>query len=655
MNTHPKPISRRTILRGLGVSLSLPWLEAMGPQNAWAEAAEPETVAPNRMAFLYVPNGKHMPDWTPQQTGGNFELSPILEPLAAVKHQLQVLTGLTADKARPYGDGGGGHARAMAAFLTGVHPNKTDGTDIRAGVSVDQAAAAQIGERTRLASLEIGTETGAMAGNCDSGYSCVYSSTMSWRSATQPLPKEVNPKLVFERLFGNSADPEKKKRDARRKSILDYVHEDSKSFANQLAKNDMRKLDEYFTAIRDIELRMERAEKLPPVKTPDYPAPTGVPTVYEEHIRLMCDLVVLAFQADVTRVATFVLANEASNKPYSFIDVAEGHHDLSHHGGDAAKQEKITKINLFHIRQLAYLLERMDEIQEGDGTLLDHSMIAYGSGIHDGNAHNHEDLPILLAGGGSGTLTPGRHVRFEKETPLNNLWMSMLNRMDVTVEKLGDSTGTLPELFDANAKPTSRPIPQVAAFPKPLMCSPGELLLEDSFTNGAHSKDWFRITGKFDVSGGQLKCAELPSDMHHSELSTGPTGPLKANDFVIQFSFKLDGARMLGIGLENPKGHVARAMATPDGFEIMKWKGHKDVREFKFKRGTWHNALVEIHGSEMVAQFDDQPPLYFEDKGLIVDKPRLVLINYGRHAWFDDIKVWKAEPNDTWPAKRAEL
>ena len=655
MKTHASIISRRTILRGLGVSLSLPWLEAMGPQTAWSEAADPVSVAPNRMAFLYVPNGKHMPDWTPKQIGNTFELSPILQPLAAVKHQLQVLTGLTADKARPYGDGGGGHARAMAAFLTGAHPNKTDGTDIRAGVSVDQAAAARIGQQTRLASLEIGTEAGAMAGNCDSGYSCVYSSTMSWRSATQPLPKEVNPKLVFERLFGNSADPSKKKRDARRRSILDYVREDSKSFANQLAKNDIRKLDEYFTAIRDIELRMERAEKLPPVKAPDYPAPIGVPAVYEEHIRLMCDLIVLAFQADVTRIATFVLANEASNKPYPFVNVAEGHHDLSHHGGDAAKQAKITKINLFHTKQLAYLLERMDEIQEGDGTLLDHSMIAYGSGIHDGNAHNHEDLPILLAGGGSGTLTPGRHVQFKKETPLNNLWMSMLNRMDVTVEKLGDSTGSLPELFDASAVPTPKPVPKVAAFPKPLMCTPAEVLVEDTYSNGKHSKDWFRITGKFDVVGSQLKCSELEKDMHHSELSTGPTGPLKANDLVIQFSFKLDGASMLGIGLENPKGHVARAMAKPDGFEIMKWGGQKDARTFKFKRGTWHNAVVEIHGAEMVAQFDDQPPLYIEDEGLKIEKPRLVLINYGRFAWFDNVKVSKASPSDGWSATRAQL
>ena len=446
MPTHARELSRRTMLRGLGISLSLPWLEAMGPMTAWSEDAASKTVAPNRLAILYVPNGKHMADWTPAQEGADFDLPPTLAPLAPVKNKLLVLSGLTADKARPHGDGGGDHARALAAFLTGSQPYKTDGTNIRAGVSVDQAAAAQIGDRTRLASLELGCEHGSMAGNCDSGYSCVYSSTMSWMSPTQPLPKEVNPKLVFERLFATAPDARRAERNARRKSILDYVREDTAGLSQRLGSNDVRKLDEYFTSIRDIELRIERAEKLPPVKTPDYAVPTGVPAAYDEHIRVMCDLMVLAFQADLTRVATFVLANEGSNKPYPFIDVPDGHHDLSHHGGDAAKQAKIQKINLFHTQQLAYLLEKMEAVTEGDGTLLDHATVAYGSGIHDGNAHNHDNLPIVVAGAGCGTLKTGRHVRYPKETPLTNLWMSLLNRMDATVEKLGDSTGTLPDL-----------------------------------------------------------------------------------------------------------------------------------------------------------------------------------------------------------------
>jgi hypothetical protein len=398
------------------------------------------------MAFLYVPNGVNMADWTPQQEGVDYQLPAILEPLSGVRQKLQVLSGLTADKARPHGDGGGDHARALSAFLTGSQAFKTDGTNIRLGVSVDQAAAARVGDRTRLSSLEIGCEQGAMAGNCDSGYSCVYSSTMAWRSATQPLPKEVNPKLVFDRLFAADQSPDRVRRDARRRSILDYVREDSRQLSLQLTVNDNRKLDEYFTAIREIELRIERAEKLPPVKTPDYPAPSGIPAEYETHIRLMCDLMTLAFQADVTRVVTFVLANEGSNRPYPFIEVPEGHHDLSHHGNDAAKKEKIRRINLFHMRQLAYLLEKLNGVQEGDGSLLDHCMLAYGSGIHDGNAHNHEDLPLVLAGGGCGTLTPGRHVKFATETPLSNLWLSMLARMEVSWDRLGDSTGPLGNL-----------------------------------------------------------------------------------------------------------------------------------------------------------------------------------------------------------------
>jgi len=440
-----KPIVRRTLLRGVGVTMSLPLLEGMTGMSSWAQDSVPRP--PNRMAFLYVPNGKNMADWTPKTPGADFELTPILEPLSAVKNKLLVVSGLTAAGARAYADGGGDHARALSAFLTGARPLKTDGVNIRNGVSVDQVAAARVGDQTRLASLEIGTEAGAMAGNCDSGYSCVYSSTMSWRSATQPLPKEVNPKVVFDRLFGGNNDPSKAKRDARRKSILDFVREDSKMLSGRLAANDARKLDEYFASIRDIEIRIERSEKLPPVKTPDYPAPTSIPAVYEEHIRLMADLMVLAFQADVTRVITFVLANEGSNKSYGFIDVPEGHHDLSHHGGDGGKQSKLRQINIFHTKQLAYFLNKLDSIKESEGTLLDHSMIAYGSGIHDGNAHNHEDLPVLVAGGGSGSIKTGRYLAFPKETPISNLWLSMLDRMEVDLEKLGDSQGHLPDLM----------------------------------------------------------------------------------------------------------------------------------------------------------------------------------------------------------------
>jgi hypothetical protein len=441
MTTHR--ISRRTVLRGLGAAVALPWLEAMGPLSGWASAAPGERPTPTRMAFLYVPNGVNMPDWRPKKDGGDFELPTTLEPLKGVRDDLLVLTGLTADKARPNGDGPGDHARAMAAFLTGCQPRKTDGTDIRAGVSVDQVIAARVGERTRLASLEVGCEAGGMAGNCDSGYSCVYSSTMAWRSATQPLPKEVNPRLVFDRLFGSGVDADRQRRDNLRKSILDFVREDARDLEGRLGANDRRKLDEYFAAVRDVEQRITRAATMPPVHAPDFTRPAGVPGNYDDHLRLMCDLLVLAFQADVTRVSTFVLAIEGSNRPYPFIGVREGHHDLSHHGNDKTKRGKLRDINRFHITQLAYLLTKLKAVREGNGTLLDHAMIVYGSGNSDGDAHNHDDLPVLLAGKGSGTITTGRHVRFPKETPLNNLWLALLDRMGCPMAKLGDSTGVL--------------------------------------------------------------------------------------------------------------------------------------------------------------------------------------------------------------------
>ncbi len=440
-------ISRRTLLRGLGASLALPWLEAMGPMTGWAADTKASQAAPNRMAFLYVPNGINMDDWKPGYEGALRDLPKILQPLDAHKQDFSLLTGLTADKAFANGDGGGDHARALSAFLTGCQPRKTDGTDIRAGISVDQVAAARLADKTRLASLELGTEPGSMAGNCDSGYSCVYSSTMAWRSATQPLPKEVNPKLVFERMFGSGSKAERMKRDAQRKSVLDLVKEDFGELNGKLGKSDQRKLDEYFSAVRDLELRIERAANMPDLKAPEnFALPAGVPASYEEHIRIMGELMILAFQTDATRVCTFVLANEGSGKAYPFIGVKEGHHDLSHHGNSAEKKAKIAEINRFHVTQLAYIIERMKSIKEGDGTLLDHTMLCYGSGNSDGNRHNHDDLPILVAGKGCGTIKTGRHVVYPNRTPLNNLWLSMLNRMDIKTAQLGDSTGELPNL-----------------------------------------------------------------------------------------------------------------------------------------------------------------------------------------------------------------
>jgi hypothetical protein len=391
-----------------------------------------------------------MQTFTPTSTGKDFELPSSLEPLKDLRNDFSVLSGLTLDKARPNGDGPGDHARAMSAFLTGRQPRKTAGADIKVGISVDQLAAQKIGERTRFPSLEVGCEAGRPAGNCDSGYSCAYSANVSWRSGATPQPKEIDPKLVFDRLFASAnvaeAAAARERRERYRKSILDLVAEDAGDLKRQLGATDQRKLDEYLTGVRELEVRLARAGKAEFKNvTPPKGAvrPTGVPREYQEHIRLLSDLLVLAFQGDVTRIATFVLANDGSNRPYRFVGVPEGHHDLSHHGGDKAKHEKLKKINRFHIGELAYLLKRLKSIKEGDGTLLDSCMIVYGSGIGDGNAHNHDELPILLAGKGGGTLTPGQHLRFKHDTPLMNLYVSMLDRVGIHVESFGDSTGRL--------------------------------------------------------------------------------------------------------------------------------------------------------------------------------------------------------------------
>jgi hypothetical protein len=438
-------LSRRTVLKGLGTAVALPWLEAMLPAVSLAGTAA--KAAPRRMAFIYLPNGIHMPDWTPKEVGKNFTLPYILEPLKPFQEQLMVLSGLTLDKARPHGDGPGDHARAMSSFLTGCQPRKTHGADIKVGVSVDQVAALKIGKETKFPSLEIGCEGGRQAGSCDSGYSCAYSSNISWRTESMPLAKEVNPRLVFERLFSSQvkgeADSSRAKRERYQTSILDFIAEDANRLKMRLGATDQRKLDEYLTALREIEVRLTRAGKpiegLPTGAT----RPTGIPKDYEEHLRLMSDLLALAFQADLTRVATFVFANDGSNRSYRSIGVPEGHHDLSHHGHDHKKQEKIRQINRFHISQLAYLLGKLKAVREAGGTLLDNSMIVYGSGIGDGNRHNHDDLPILLAGKAGGSLPTGQHLRFPKETPLMNLYLSMLDRVGAPVDRLGDSTGRL--------------------------------------------------------------------------------------------------------------------------------------------------------------------------------------------------------------------
>jgi hypothetical protein len=443
--TRTSRVSRRAALKGLGVSLALPWLESLS--SATALAAETAGY-PRRMAFIFVPNGVHVPDWTPQTLGLGYRAPYILEPLAKVQGDLLVISGLTHDKGRANGDGPGDHARSASVFLTGAQPRKTNGANIRSGISVDQMAAQRIGKRTKFASLELGCERGRSAGNCDSGYSCAYSSNVSWSSATTPVGKETNPRLVFQRLFadGNrrNADRQAARREALRKSVLDYVADDAERLQRRLAAGDVKKLDEYLTGVREIERRIELADRESVYSGEfEYRGPSGVPRDYGEHIRLMCDMMVLAFQTDSTRIATFMMANAGSNRNYRDIGVSDGHHDLSHHGGDRKKHEKIRQINRFHVEQVAYLLEKMKAVKEGAGSLLDNCMVVYGSGLSDGNRHNNENLPILLAGRGGGTIDPGRHIRFEAETPLCNLFLSLLDRMGAATDFIGDSTGPL--------------------------------------------------------------------------------------------------------------------------------------------------------------------------------------------------------------------
>ncbi len=450
----PRRISRRTALKGLGSVVALPWLESLSAAAPGVEAA----ASPRRLGFLYVPNGVNMAHWSPKAEGKLGDLPEILKPLAPFKDSFTVLSGLTADKARPNGDGPGDHARAMAAFLTGAQPKKTQGADIKVGMSADQHVANTIGDRTRFPSLELGIERGGNTGGCDSGYSCAYSHNLSWRSETTPNAKEVNPKAVFDRLFGGNDPKElaeaRAKRELYNKSVLDFVTEDAKGLAKTLGTGDQRKLDEYLASIREIELRIEKARQLasgPPPK-PNMPAPAAQGDQYwrdhySEHIRLMVDLLVLSFQSDLTRVATFPFANEGSNRPYRHIEVPEGHHDPSHHGSDPKKLDKIKKINTFHTEHLAYLLGKLKAVKEANGTtLLDNVMLVYGSGNGDGNRHNHDDLPILLCGKGGGSIeVVGQHVVFPKraDTPLTNLFLALFQRMGAPTRSFGDSTGVL--------------------------------------------------------------------------------------------------------------------------------------------------------------------------------------------------------------------
>jgi hypothetical protein len=441
-----KTISRRTVLRGMGTVVSLPFLEAMMP-NGFAHATDLEK--PMRMMFFMVPNGAHMPAWTPAKEGKDYELTPILQPLSKHRDSVSVFTGLTLDGARDHGDGAGDHARSGAAFLTGAHPRKTDGSDIKNSISIDQFAANAIGNKTRFTTLELGLEGSAQAGSCDSGYSCAYSSNLAWRNESSPLAKEKDPSAVFDRLFGNGDKVSEGKirsaRLGRRKSILDFVQEDAKSLQRQLGQADIRKIDEYLYAIRDVENRVLNGDKLKIGQNgvPNFPRPAGIPGDWSDHCKLMMDMTALAIRSDATRILTFMYRNEGNNDGYPQIGVAEGHHDLSHHGKSDEKQAKVQKINTYHMEHFAYLLDNLASAEEAGGSLLDNCMIVYGSGISDGDRHNHDDLPIIMAGKAGGKIPKAGHWKFPSNTPLCNLYLWMLQQSGVNATQFGDSTGVL--------------------------------------------------------------------------------------------------------------------------------------------------------------------------------------------------------------------
>src|SRR5436190_647170 len=444
-----KSLSRRTLLHGLGATVALPLLDGMVP----AFAAQRKTAGQPAIRFgvMYVPMGAVMSNWTPAAEGSQFEMSPILKPLSPFRDRVLVLTGLdNAPAVARLGEPARGHGRIGGAFLTGVHAKPTEGADFEAGVSVDQIAAAHLGQQTQLASLELGLETTGIAGACDVGYSCAYVNTLCWRSATTPLPMESNPRAVFERLFGDSDSTDRASRLARiqqDRSVLDSLRESVSDLEKTIGRRDRVKLTEYLEAVRDVERRIQRAEAQSARELPTVERPTGsIATSFEEYAKVMLDLQVLAYQSDLTRVMTFMIGKELSSRTYPEIGVPDQHHPLSHHQNDPQKLEKLTRINTFHVSLLAYYLEKLKATPDGDGTLLDHVMLIYGSGMSNSNQHVPHKLPILVAGGGAGQLQGGRHLTFPEGTPLTNLYLTVLNKVGVPVERVGDSTGQLEHL-----------------------------------------------------------------------------------------------------------------------------------------------------------------------------------------------------------------
>lgn len=451
-------VDRRAFLRGLGVCVALPSLESfagtvtkeVAKAGAAPRLATTASGMPLRMGFVAFANGSNYERWLPRGTGRDYELNETFQPLAALRERFQVYTSLAHDAANNWGDGPGDHARAGATFLTGCHAWKSLGARLHLGISVDQIAARQVGHLTRLDSLQLGVEDGRMYGSCDTGYPCAYQYNISWASETLPLAPEPNPRAVFEKLFGDGDSPAReaslKRRLATRKSVLDFVQDDLSSMEKKLGKNDRRKVEEYLEGVRSIEKQITKSEDFPVPEAP-IGMPAGIPEDHRQHVDLMYELMAIAFQTDSTRVVSFSVAPEGSNRPFLDLDISEGHHFLTHHGGNEEKILKVAQIEKWYMERFARFLRTLDEMKDADGSsVLENSMIVYGSAIGDGNRHNHDELPVVFAGGGGGDFQTGRHVKLPEPTPMTNLYMAMLDRMGVQAERVGDSTGILQDI-----------------------------------------------------------------------------------------------------------------------------------------------------------------------------------------------------------------
>ncbi|WP_067734816.1 DUF1552 domain-containing protein [Novosphingobium naphthalenivorans] len=441
-----KPLSRRTVLRGSATAMALPFLEAMMPSARAADIG----ARPKRLQVFYSPNGMTMPEYRPTGEGADFTLPSTLEPLEAHKDSIAVFTGLGHPQAAAMGDAAAGHGRSCPAFLTGTHVKQTEGPDIRAGTSMDQVFAAHLGDATQIPSMELSIDLPSMAGSCDINYSCAYTNGISWLTPTVPLPVEANPRAVFERLFGDGEALDEKSRLARLRkqaSILDFVMEDTARLSGKLGMEDRHKLDEYLDATRAIEKRIQRAESSPPpAQAASMTQPAGIPDDFAEHVKLMIDLQILAMQADMTRVGTFMIGRELSNRTYPEIGVPDSHHMLSHHGNNPEKMKQLAKINRYHMTFFAYALQRMKDTKDGEGSLFDRTLVIRGSAFGDSNQHDFMDLPIVVSGG---LVKGGRHVKVEHGTTMSNLLLAGLNLLDVPATSFGDSTGPLKELLSA--------------------------------------------------------------------------------------------------------------------------------------------------------------------------------------------------------------